>query len=778
MLIRSCASARLAKKGKQTCSDEIHDDFERDSNFENDESEKKEHQPPPRKRQRTTTKPNKNAPRKKQVRGKQGGLADLINMPIDIFTEIAAHLLPIDIINLARSNKFFRSLLMHRTSIHIWNGAMKNIEGLPPCPPGMSEPRYLSLLFSKTCTKCGGPARGKMDPNLLVRLCGSCRGVHLMPLELVPSTLMPMVHYSGSIAPLKRRSIGYTLCEDISDLLAQYQEKKRASNADELEAWSNEMRKAVHNRQNQAQVLRGFLVTLELEREQELGDAKEARRSEIKRRLGEMGWAEEDMNFGWWSDNPRAWHDLVSQPKPLTERIWANIRPKLIPLLEDNRERRLEMEREARRSERRRGLSRLFLQMREQSFPMLSFKAHNPMLQLSISEPVLDVSHRDAFPDFAHTLNWSIVKDIFETDATEGEMEVKFGQHRDEIRALITEWKDQVHTRLASSVRNAFEERNEPLRPTISVFNEEPDTLANISDNLKLLLRADSFFRRSGLSSLSKQPLGYSMILSMKDLVGSHSPYASETPRELPTFNDIEWYPEAHEVAQKLLADLGKPDASHLEMKKVGSAFVCGRCHAVGSMSWEAIVQHYVEHKQIYTKIQEAASGLSERGIVYNDVHDPELFTDKPMITDYATKALETGTSIVLSPVQVCKLCEDIPAATAVITIPPRMKKHLLDVHGIAEPKINEHYISRNWNNRLPGMDDSDSDDSYSMGYGGCSCPFHQMMGGLMYSDEEDEYGYEEDDGGFGLGLGLGLGYSDDDDDDGDDMVDYWLTTS
>ncbi|ELU41075.1 hypothetical protein AG1IA_04895 [Rhizoctonia solani AG-1 IA] len=185
-------SARLAKKGKQVKVDggkldtnawislraanrRVQMRFMMTSNAT--PISKEEHQPPPRKRQRTTTKPNKNAPRKKQVRGKQGGLADLINMPIDIFTEIAAHLLPIDIINLARSNKFFRSLLMHRTSIHIWNGAMKNIEGLPPCPPGMSEPRYLSLLFSKTCTKCGGPARGKMDPNLLVRLCGSCRGV-------------------------------------------------------------------------------------------------------------------------------------------------------------------------------------------------------------------------------------------------------------------------------------------------------------------------------------------------------------------------------------------------------------------------------------------------------------------------------------------------------------------------------------------------------------------------------------------------------------------------
>jgi hypothetical protein len=56
----------------------------------NDESENEDQAPPPRKRQRAAAKSGKKVVRKKQVRGKQGGLAGLINMPIDIFTEVSA----------------------------------------------------------------------------------------------------------------------------------------------------------------------------------------------------------------------------------------------------------------------------------------------------------------------------------------------------------------------------------------------------------------------------------------------------------------------------------------------------------------------------------------------------------------------------------------------------------------------------------------------------------------------------------------------------------------
>ncbi|KAH7332977.1 hypothetical protein B0J17DRAFT_579252, partial [Rhizoctonia solani] len=66
--------------------------------------------------------------------------------------QIASYLLPIDLLSLARSNKFFRGLLMGQTLRHIWQSSMKNMQGLPSCPSNRSEPRFLSLIFSKICT--------------------------------------------------------------------------------------------------------------------------------------------------------------------------------------------------------------------------------------------------------------------------------------------------------------------------------------------------------------------------------------------------------------------------------------------------------------------------------------------------------------------------------------------------------------------------------------------------------------------------------------------------
>ncbi|KDN43024.1 hypothetical protein RSAG8_06347, partial [Rhizoctonia solani AG-8 WAC10335] len=64
-------------------------------------------------------------PHKKQA----GNLEKFIHIPMDIFTEIASHLFPIDIISLSHSSKFFRNLLMRRSSRHIWVGAMRNVQG-------------------------------------------------------------------------------------------------------------------------------------------------------------------------------------------------------------------------------------------------------------------------------------------------------------------------------------------------------------------------------------------------------------------------------------------------------------------------------------------------------------------------------------------------------------------------------------------------------------------------------------------------------------------------
>ncbi|KAG8766803.1 hypothetical protein FRC12_006650 [Ceratobasidium sp. 428] len=172
------SSSRLTKtQGKRARivdAEDVSDDLKHDKDFK-DESDQEKQRSPPRKRQRTAAKSTKAPARKKQVKHKSSRVIGLTDMPIEIFTKIASHLDPIDVIFLARLNKHFRNFFMKRSSIDIWRGSIDNMLGLPGCPPDMSEPRYLSFIFMKTCTSCGKAGKTELDEVLRVRLCGSCR---------------------------------------------------------------------------------------------------------------------------------------------------------------------------------------------------------------------------------------------------------------------------------------------------------------------------------------------------------------------------------------------------------------------------------------------------------------------------------------------------------------------------------------------------------------------------------------------------------------------------
>ncbi|KAF8600103.1 hypothetical protein BDV93DRAFT_589916 [Ceratobasidium sp. AG-I] len=90
----------------------------------------------------------------KRTRGKRGKLEAFMNLPIEIFPEIAIYLFPLDLVVLARTNKFFRQLLMRRSAIQIWRSAEGNVDGLPPCPKDLCGPQYAALMFTKNCSVC------------------------------------------------------------------------------------------------------------------------------------------------------------------------------------------------------------------------------------------------------------------------------------------------------------------------------------------------------------------------------------------------------------------------------------------------------------------------------------------------------------------------------------------------------------------------------------------------------------------------------------------------
>ena len=133
------------------------------------------------------------------------------NSPLQIF----CYLLPCDILNLSRTDKEFRNLLMQRSAIPFWKNARKNVPGLPEPFAEMSEPAYANLCFSPHChVKNSSPLfvidcvnclqqvclRSNVQDviwNFRIRLCNDCKRTRFAIVLLTSSSLRwPMFYHS------------------------------------------------------------------------------------------------------------------------------------------------------------------------------------------------------------------------------------------------------------------------------------------------------------------------------------------------------------------------------------------------------------------------------------------------------------------------------------------------------------------------------------------------------------------------------------------------------
>lgn len=58
---------------------------------------------------------------------------------------------PRDLLNLARTSKPVRALLISRSAKPFWKASIAGVEGLPKCPPYLSEPAFVNLLYFSHC---------------------------------------------------------------------------------------------------------------------------------------------------------------------------------------------------------------------------------------------------------------------------------------------------------------------------------------------------------------------------------------------------------------------------------------------------------------------------------------------------------------------------------------------------------------------------------------------------------------------------------------------------
>ncbi|KAF8602465.1 hypothetical protein BDV93DRAFT_411949, partial [Ceratobasidium sp. AG-I] len=76
----------------------------------------------------------------------------LMNIPVEIFMEIASFINPGDLLSVARTCKTLRGTLMKHSATQIWHVAENSVLGLPNCPEDMHPPDYAALIFTKACT--------------------------------------------------------------------------------------------------------------------------------------------------------------------------------------------------------------------------------------------------------------------------------------------------------------------------------------------------------------------------------------------------------------------------------------------------------------------------------------------------------------------------------------------------------------------------------------------------------------------------------------------------
>ncbi|KAH9833536.1 uncharacterized protein C8Q71DRAFT_188731 [Rhodofomes roseus] len=313
---------------------------------------------PPRRSKRT--KPSsaaagvtaKTEARWKNVRGRRGGLKDMLNMPMDIVQEICLYLHPHDLLNLSRTTKSFHVFLMKRSSAYLWKGSLKSVEGLPPCPKGWIEPLWISLVFSPYCTECGVGKATTVHWTFLARFCASCRKDMVVAKNkvhtILDDTQWRYFGYINSTVFLEATVTGFNALCYLQSQVFKYVDqfgKLYASGK-----WE-EARKLANKHAQRAKLSREYAASCHKwaanEERMRIAEAESVireRLDDIVARLRALNWGPELDFIQTRNYTPLSEHKLVRVAKRLTDRVWQNMQDEIVRSMDSIRQERLEHE--------------------------------------------------------------------------------------------------------------------------------------------------------------------------------------------------------------------------------------------------------------------------------------------------------------------------------------------------------------------------------------------------------------------------------------------------
>ncbi|KAF8549176.1 hypothetical protein OG21DRAFT_1500574 [Imleria badia] len=269
---------------------------------------------------------------KKRRRGEQGGR--LCRLNLDELYIIFAYIYPMDLLNLARTCKSLRGLLMHRSSAFLWKTALRQVEGLPECPTDLSEPEYTNLVFCNRCHGCGKPAKTVLW-NIRHRYCPACRVTRLCHTRCCDVFIR-----ENNVLPSDRLTIGqesgqWVDRDQMNSFLHEYR-------------WSSDKTRFLDERREQNQMIHSHARKCESWQQQkgrvhrfDLDVLRKERQTSIFERLRQLGYGPEINHFRPFLIK-RCNQSVSKKYTPLTDSEWNRMWPEWAVIMNTFRPRRLE----------------------------------------------------------------------------------------------------------------------------------------------------------------------------------------------------------------------------------------------------------------------------------------------------------------------------------------------------------------------------------------------------------------------------------------------------
>ncbi|KAI9507306.1 hypothetical protein F5148DRAFT_134881 [Russula earlei] len=288
----------------------------------------------------------------------KGRLQNMLLLPLDALFMIFSKLGPMDLVNLSRTSKDLRQLLMSRKSMWVWITARQKAgaTSVPDPPEDMSEPAWALLLFGPAvCSECSRQNIHRVDFALRRRLCIPCRKRNLVFSPRFRShcpglkeSVMDLLPYTriGGWTQWHASSSRFYWKPDLYEMgkkLAELEEDRDAGKPgarQRLKSFRAERILLVDSVvQSSAEFEKWAKVEAGIQA-QNYRERRMQRREALKERILASGFDSVDLNWIGWSAVPGANVD-----KPLTEKVWKYIRNKVEIKLNAARKARLFAER-------------------------------------------------------------------------------------------------------------------------------------------------------------------------------------------------------------------------------------------------------------------------------------------------------------------------------------------------------------------------------------------------------------------------------------------------